>query len=1031
VVLNPTSAGELLKHARTETSLVHGLVDGKTVEEKLRTELLAAGKTGTVTVSTWDGVRLPFVSGTVNVIVTGKKPTDDMRRALAPYGSAIDRKGRVLWKKAYPKAMDEWTHYLYAPNGNAVAKDKLIGPPRHIKWLAGPKSLRHHDHLPSLSAMVSGGGRVFYVYDETTSASILFPPDWQLIARDAFNGVVLWKKGIEEWHPHLWPLKSMPAALPRRLVAVGDDVYVTLGINAPVSQLDATDGRQEKTFKGSEGCEEIIVTGNTLLALCLVGQGPLDDLDLERGAGSDGLDGRVTKFDHARSLMGGIKSPLWLNAERRIVAFDLESGKQRWQADTKCAPLSMATDGHRVYFHDSDSVVALDFATGKTLWTSEPIPVWEEFYSPFGASLVVHDDIVIFSGGENFIWISGGTRGADDTMTAVSAIDGKKLWSAPHPPSGYRSPEDLLVAQGLVWAPNVTKKSSSIMNGLDPRSGEIVRSVEMDLQHGFHHRCYSSRATETYLLASKVGINSVAFDGSEVTNDHWLRGACGYGIMPANGLIYSTPDPCNCFPDSKLNGFVGLAAEDTGLVAYRDRAARKTAVERGPAYGVKVSALRAQEGGAWPTYRGSAARRASTSNALPKGLGQVWRLDVGGRLSAPVVADGRVFISAIDDNQLIAVDVASGKIAWKHAAGGRVDSPPTIVGALLYFGAADGTVTCLTAADGAMVWRRRIAPTDEKLVNDGRLESVWPVHGAVTYHNDRIYAVAGRNMFVDGGLFMAALDPLTGEVRHQVNHRPAFTSGGMNTVPARTDIISTAGDDLFMCSQLYDAECRLVNETVPHIYAVNGYLNDSWFHRAFWTYSAAFKGGCGGFGSTGNASHSGRIMASDDSDLYGFGRNRYGWGSAFTYQLYKAPLGMIAPKEPTPEPVPAKKSRKGKKGKKKAKGPKKTPREWSVDIPVLARSIIKADDKLLITGPAKLYDENEMIQRLPSPEAMETIARQTAKWGSEGEMVVVSATDGSVLKQIRLGFAPMWDGVAVAEDSIFISGNDGALYRLK
>ena len=62
------------------------------------------------------------------------------------------------------------------------------------------------------------------------------PPDkWFITARDAFNGVVLWKKKIAEWHPHLWPLKSGPANLPRRLVAVDDTVYVTLGIRAPVS----------------------------------------------------------------------------------------------------------------------------------------------------------------------------------------------------------------------------------------------------------------------------------------------------------------------------------------------------------------------------------------------------------------------------------------------------------------------------------------------------------------------------------------------------------------------------------------------------------------------------------------------------------------------------------------------------------------------------------------------------------------------------------------------------------------------------
>ncbi len=1023
VVVDADSADELVKHAVGEANLVHGLVRDTAAAGKLNASLLAAGKTGRITVSAREGARIPFVSDTVNVIVTDKPVTDDMRRALAPYGSAIDRAGKVLWSKPWPKAMDEWTHYLYAPNGNSVAKDELVGPPRRIKWLAGPRMLRHHDHLPSLNAMVSSGGRVFYIFDEASSASILFPPKWSLIARDAFNGVVLWKKKIPEWHPHLWPLKSMPASLPRRLVSVGDNVYVTLGVKAPVTQLNAVDGSEVKVFAGSEKCEEIIVSGDTLLALCLRGKGPLDDMDAKRG--EYGKDGRATGFPFLKNLMGSNTSPLWLNAERRLIAYDLKTGKEKWHADGKYAPLSLATDGKRVYFHDSKCLGALDFKTGKQLWTSEDVPIWEAFYACYGASLVVHGDVVVFSGGENYDWQPPGTkRGADDTMTAVSAVDGKKLWSAAHPSSGYRSPEDLLIAQGLVWAPDSMKKGTSILNGLDPKTGKVKRSIDLNLGHGFHHRCYSSRATETYMLASKVGINTIAFDGKEITNDHWVRGACGYGFMPANGLIYATPDPCNCFPESKLNGFVGLAKADPELEAYRERAAGETKTEKGPAFkGIQDIKSGIQAVSHWPTYRANSARGSSTSIPLPGSFKQAWKLDVGGNLSAPVVADGKVFLSAIDEHLVIAVDSASGKQAWTYVAGSRVDSPPTVVGERLYFGSADGRVTCLKADDGKMAWRRRLAPTDEKIVNDGRIESVWPVHGSVVHHGGSIYAVAGRNMFVDGGLTMAALDPLTGEPRHSTTHSLDGRTSGMNAVPAKTDILSASGEKLFMRSLAYNGKCERIDERTRHVFSVNGYLNDSWFHRSFWTYAPSWSGGCGGFGKTGNSSHSGRIMASDDRDLYAFGRARYGWGSTFTYQLYKVPLATAAAAS---APAAARK-----KGRKKSGGSGKSPRTWSVDIPVLARSIVRAGDKLLVTGPEKLYDENEIVQQLPGTAVYAKIADQAEKFNTKADLLVVDTADGSVLKRVRLDFAPVWDGVAVAEKSVFVSGSDGALYRLK
>ena len=68
----------------------------------------------------------------------------------------------------------------------------------------------------------------------------------------------------------------------------------------------------------------------------------------------------------------------------------------------------------------------------------------------FSANLVVQQGVVLFCGAEN--WRFG--RGANDMMTALSAATGRLLWTAPHPPSGYCSPEDVFVVDGLVWAAN-------------------------------------------------------------------------------------------------------------------------------------------------------------------------------------------------------------------------------------------------------------------------------------------------------------------------------------------------------------------------------------------------------------------------------------------------------------------------------------------------------------------------------------------------------------------------------------------------
>ncbi|MHC4251222.1 MAG: outer membrane protein assembly factor BamB family protein, partial [Planctomycetota bacterium] len=579
VVLDARDARQLSALRGGDAFLVHGLVREAPEAQRLRDALAKAGDSGPVTAGTWDGSAIPFVTGTVSAIVTGgDEVTGEMKRVLAPYGVAVTSAGRLLWRKPYPEEMDEWTHYLHSPGNNAVGRDSVVGSPRRMKWLAGPDMLRHHDHLPSLNAMVTSRGKLFYIFDEASPASVLFPPKWRLIARDAFNGVLLWKRPIEEWHPHLWPLKSMPATLPRRLVSVGDRVFVTLGIKAPVSELGAADGSPRRVFAGSEKCEEIVVVDDMLLAVCLRGKGPLDDTDKEN---MKFMDPRATKFPLARKLASGITSPLWLHADRRVVAYDLASGRELWHHDTKCAPLTLAADGKRVYFHDSESVVALDRRGGKRLWKSEAVPVWKLYQGWFGASLVVHEDVVIFAGGEGMTWyIMGTPKGANDTMTTFSAKDGKKLWTAEHPPSGYRSPEDLFVAQGLVWAGDYTHKSSHMLKGRDPKTGEVAKEYKVNFGHGFHFRCHPSKATEKYLIAAKVGTNLVSFEREFVDNNQWIRGACGYGLVPANGVIYFAPDPCNCYPESKLNGFAAVATpEHVG-----ETTDTSTRLEKGPAY---------------------------------------------------------------------------------------------------------------------------------------------------------------------------------------------------------------------------------------------------------------------------------------------------------------------------------------------------------------------------------------------------------------------------------------------------------------
>ncbi len=256
--------GELTARLRAgDGCIVHGLDTDAADVERARKYLESIECYGPVSVDLLRGARLPYIDNLVNLVVArdlGRVPMAEVLRVLCPNGVAYINDGGTWSKtvKPRPGEIDEWTHYLHDASNNAVSHDTVVAPPRRLQWVGSPRHARHHDRMSSVSAVVSAGGRVFTIFDEASRDSILTPPEWSLIARDAFNGTILWRRRLETWHTHLWPLKSGPAQLPRRLVAAGDRVYTTLGLDAAVTALDAATGATVRTYDGTRAAEEII-----------------------------------------------------------------------------------------------------------------------------------------------------------------------------------------------------------------------------------------------------------------------------------------------------------------------------------------------------------------------------------------------------------------------------------------------------------------------------------------------------------------------------------------------------------------------------------------------------------------------------------------------------------------------------------------------------------------------------------------------------------------------------------------------------
>ena len=276
---------------------------------------------------------------------------------------------------------------------------------------------------------------------------------------------------------------------------------------------------------------------------------------------------------------------------------------------------------------------------------------------------------------------------------------------------------------------------------------------------------------------------------------------------------------------------------------------------------------------------------------------------------------------------MLALDAETGDEVWSFFAGGRVDSPPTWHRGDLYFGSADGYVYRLIADTGEMFWRFRAAPVDLRHSVMEQLESVWPVHGSVLVSEDSsegviVSFVAGRSVYLDGGMRLIKLNGLTAELLDEdiLDDKDPDTGKNLQVrlkvlqMPVGlSDILSSDGKYRYMRSQPFDDEGKRIDlgpysadfatqgsvhrgETA-HLFAPMGFLDDTYFHRAYWVYGRSFAGGHAGYFQAGKFAPSGRLIVHDDENVYGFCRKPqyYKWTTTIEHHLFRAS------KKPPPE----------------------------------------------------------------------------------------------------------------------------------
>ncbi len=1003
--------------------IVHGLDADAGNVQRARERAHTLGAYGVVSFDVFDGKHLPYVDDMVNLVVAediGNVSKTEVMRVLCPEGVAyIKENGN--WRrtdKPRPADIDKWTHFLHDSGGNAVAQDERVGPPKRLRWVAEPKWCRSHEFPSSVNAVVSTAGRIFTIFDEgPVGIYRKMPQDCKLIARDAFNGTLLWKVPMRRWQPKFgtgtgnrWQFHH---TIPRRLVAEGDRVYVTLGfVDSPVSVLDAATGDiLTEALEGTKGTDEMIL--------------------------SDGI--LITKITEGRSI-GASARVGQQSLNDTLAAVDVTTGRQLWRKENvRVIPYALSALNGRVVYHNLEELVCLNTKTGDGIWR---IP--NAIGSTLGAvsTLVMTDDVVLFHGHGTEPMDNNQSKGKKKSkrgfyLTALSLEDGEILWRR----KGRRGqagactqPTDLFVAQGTVWC-------GGSLEGYDLHTGKVDKKLNIGelISPGHHYRCHRSKATKNYLIWPKRGAEFVDLEGNDHMRNDWLRAPCFTGATPANGLLYAPSDQCFCYPGVKVSGYMAMSAEP----AEKVKPATDANLQRGNAYGKIVNSqstiVNRRD---WPMYRRDGQRSGSTEMDVPAELHEKWEIELACQGSQPVIVGDRLWVAEKDTHRIRCLDAENGRDIWNFTAGGRIDSTPTFYDGMVIFGCRDGSVYCVRASDGELVWRFLAAPNDRRIMSYGQLESLWPVQGSVLVQDGIVYFAAGRSSFLDGGIIVYGLDAGTGRVLcthvlegpwpdiYEDKGTPFAMEGAL------PDLLVSDGKNLYMQRIKFDAKLNRLETTkesplgeldmgANHLVATGGFLDDTGFDRLYWMYSRRWPG----FYFSQHSPKAGQLVVFDENTTYAvkYFYRRHQWSPLFIpgemgYLLFaddvdNEPILQNKNKQPKaidwlPKEAYSDRHRRGGRGVEKGTGyVRQYPAKWQKMVPLRIRAMVLAGDYLFAAGLPDVIDSDEPTAALE---------------GRKGALFqVFSAKDGSLVSSHTLESPPAFDGMSAAYGRLYLATLDG------
>jgi outer membrane protein assembly factor BamB len=1020
-----------------KNQLNHILLKNSKALNEFNRKISAAGVSGNISGSSVSSFKtLPYPDNFVNtIIITGdsKFTENEILRVLAPNGRVRFPDGRVVIKKRSSK-MDDWPQWQHGSDNVVVSTDKLVGPPRHLQWKQDPPWGRMHNDLQvpaPVSSVLTANGRIFYDADTGRPESTDLPYHFFLYARDAYNGILQWKRVLPDWYKGEEYRRGNPSIVVQRRMACADNfLYLTESDEAPVIKLDAATGKVLKVYKGTENAMEIVPEGRYIYVVSLKRYDDKEFIGYSQmhGCNSTWIPPETPKSKLPKGRV--IKNYIYKKVITSIIKVDADSGNIIWKKTggdvSPVFPLTLAVDKNGVFFKTPEYLVKLDAKNGNTLWkTPIGLPLseymaisskksvnWVRFMlttrpSPwylniqFVGKCILYNDIVLTT--------------TNDRLYAVSKKDGKELWNCPAR-EGFFLPADIIPIGDLVYIGS--KLGEKGFTPVNVKTGKKTKEINLSMGGMLHHRCYRRIATTDALLTSKAGIEFYNLKTGEFDHNQWTRGSCLSGFIPGNGLLYVTPHPCACFTRVKMNGMLAYAPDRTSTVKGTPLTKR---LEKGVAYNgsYKFSKPGLSD---WAEFRHDSERSGAALDKVEPKLKEAWKVKIGGKLSPVSISGNALYVAAVEKHELYSINKNTGKILWRYKTSGRIDSPPAIRGDYIVFGCRDGWIYCLNKA-GKLIWRFHGSPLQRFVGVFEQLESAWPVHGAIVIGQNKninkgkpvVYINAGRNSYLDSGIYLCGLDLKTGTLLYENLLNGTLDKKGNPVVAkqweikgTKNDVLLSDGKKLYIKDYTYSLDCKKdTGKGEPHLVATGlSILDDYRHHRSLWIIGCDTP-----YFPTYN--YAGELMSFVGDEIFSFrgqngsrnGGNRamspYNVGrftldkSQFLNQDYSSAKQFMAS------------------GK----------RKWS------QRTFLVCD-AMTLTGGADLPNAVLFLAGAMNPKSPEQLDKvlNSKKISS---LQAWSAADGKVLAEYKLPAKVVYDGMAAAGDSLFMALENGEVMCMK